>query len=296
MQLGVRGAVGAHLPHGQHMGAVDALGQPEAAGADGLHLVMGLLPEFHRHGTGHVAAEAVHDGGPLLQCVDLIAPQIAVGVVQIHDVPPVGHLAGGLALLIPQEELRVLGGQHGVRRGVVIHYVDDALHAPVVDGVHQMAQVVDGAHVGVHRPVVPDGVGAAHGALAALLADGVDGHQPQDIRTQPLQAVEVALQGTEGALLRVSADENAVNDLVPQGEIGVACHRKALLCQSNLLRWFIAASRGTRPPSVRGCSVPAPCAACFRRSHRPPHRWFSWIPSRWPCRHAARSWRRPRPG
>ena len=112
---------------------------------------------------------------------------------------------------------------------MVIHHVDDALHAPVVDGVHQMAQVVHGAHVGVHRPVIPDGIGAAHGALTALLADGVNGHQPQDIRTQRFQAVEIALQRTERALLGVSSNKHAVDHLPPQGEIGVNCHKKALL-------------------------------------------------------------------
>ena len=130
----------------------------------------------------------------------------------------------------------MFGSQHGIRRGVVIHHVDDTLHAPVVDGVYQMAQVVDGAHVRVHCPVVPDGVGAAHGALAALLADGMNGHQPQDIRAQRPQAVKIALQSAEGALLRVSANKNTVNYLMSQLQIGVVCHRKALLCQSNLLQ------------------------------------------------------------
>ena len=115
LQLGIRGAIGAHFPHGQYMGAVDALCQPDTAGANCLHLVAGLPPEVQRHGAGHVTAKAVHNGRPLFQRIDLIAPQVAVRIVQIHNIPPVSHLAGGFSCGVLQEKFRVCRGQHGVR-------------------------------------------------------------------------------------------------------------------------------------------------------------------------------------
>ena len=115
LQLGIRGAIGTHCSHGQHMGAVDALRQPDTAGADCLHLVPGLPPEVQRHSAGHVTAKSIHNRRPLLQRIDLVTPQVAVRIVQIYDIPPVCHLAGGLAGSIPQEELRVSLRQHGVR-------------------------------------------------------------------------------------------------------------------------------------------------------------------------------------
>ena len=99
---------------------------------------------------------------------------------------------------------------------MVIHHVNDALHAPLVDGIHQMPQVILRTHVRVHRPVIPDGVGASHSALASGLTDGMDGHQPEDVRPQPPQSVQICLQRPEGALLRVAADKDAVDHLMPQ--------------------------------------------------------------------------------
>ena len=159
--------------------------------------------------------------GPLLQGVDLIVPQGGDGVVQVHDVPPVGHLAGGSSLLIPQEELRVVVGQDGVRRGVVVDHVDDAFHAAGVDGLHQVEEILPRTVFRVDGPVVADGVGAAQRALAALYPDGVDGHEPQDVRAESADAVQVALQGAERALRGVAADKDAVNDLMGQG---LVCH------------------------------------------------------------------------
>ena len=200
---------------------MDALRQPNAAGAHRLYLPAGTLPKLDGDAAGHVAAEAVHDGGPLLQGVDLIDPQCGDGVIQVHDVPPVGHLAGGSSLLIPQEELRVVVGQDGVRRGVVVDHVDDAFHAAGMDGLHQVEEILPRAVFRVDGPVVADGVGAAQRALAALYPDGVDGHEPQDVRAKSADAVQVTLQGVERTLRGVAADEHAVNDLMGQG---LVCH------------------------------------------------------------------------
>ena len=120
-------------------------------------------------------------------------------------------------------------GQHGVRRGVVIHHVDDALHAPGVDGVHQMDEILPRAVLRVDAAVVLNGVGAAQGALAALHADGMDGHEPDDVRAQAAQAVQIALQRPEGAILRVVADKDAVDHLMQQVFVGVFRHDVYLL-------------------------------------------------------------------
>lgn len=85
---------------------------------------------------------------------------------------------------------------------MVIDHVDDALHAPVVDGVDQMPEIIQRAEFGVHGAVVADGVGAAERALAVLFAGRVNGQQPDDVRAERLDAVEVRLHGSERCPLR----------------------------------------------------------------------------------------------
>ena len=269
------------------MGAVYALRQPDAAGADRFHLLPRPGPEVQGHAAGHIAAEAVHDLRPHFQRIDLIAPQLPVFVVQIHHVPPVRHMAAGSALLIVEKPLRVGVRQNGIRRRVVVHHVDDALHAPDVDGVHQMAEVLHGAVLRVHRPVILYGVGTAQRPLPPLRADGVDGHQPHDVRAQRLQPVQIPLQRPECALRGVVPHEHAVDQLMLQCLIRIHCHIDCLLSPEVLK---------IRPPSARECPAPLLFAACCRHFLRPPHRWSFLTRSRRPCRPAFRSSPPPRHG
>ena len=68
---------------------------------------------------------------------------------------------------------------------MIVYHVDDALHAPVMDGVHQMAQILHRSHIRIDGTVVTDRVGTAHRPLTAFFPDGMNGHQPEDIRPQP---------------------------------------------------------------------------------------------------------------
>ena len=269
------------------MGAVYALRQPNAAGADRFHLLPRPGPEVQGHAAGHIAAEAVHDLRPHFQRIDLVAPQFLVGIIQIYYIPPIRHMAAGPTLLVPEKPLRVGLGQHRVRRRVVVHHVDNALHAAVVDGVHQMAEILHAAVLRVHAPVVTDGVGTAQRALAAHLANRMDRHQPYDIRTQGAQSVQITFQRTKGALRCVVSHEHAVDQLMLQCLIRIHCHIDCLLSPEVLK---------IRPPSARGYPAPAPFAACCRHSRPPPHRWSFWTRSRTPCRPAFRSSLPPRHG
>ena len=267
------------------MGAVYALRQPDATGADSFHFLPRPGPEVQRHAAGHIAAEAVHDLRPHFQRIDLVAPQFLVGIIQIYYIPPIRHMAAGPTLLVPEKPLRVGLGQHRVRRCVVVDDVDDALHAPDVDGVHQMAEILHGAVLQVHVPVVTDGVGTAQRALAAHLANRMDRHQPYDIRTQGAQSVQITFQRTEGALRCVVSHEHAVDQLMLQCLIRIHCHIDCLLSPEVLK---------IRPPSARECPVPLLFAACCRHFLRPPHRWSFLTRSRRPCRPAFRSSPPPR--
>ena len=204
--------------------AVDALRQPDAARLDFFHCFPGLEPEFHRDKRGHVAAEAVHDLRPPAQALDLVIPQRPLAVVQVDHIGPVADLVAGPALRRFVKPLRVLTVEHGVRRGVVIYHVDDALHAPLMDLFHQAAEVLHGAVGRVHIPVVPVGVGAAQAALLALDADGVDGHEPDNVRAQGLDPVQIRNHREECPLLRVAADINGIDHLILQSGVGIGRH------------------------------------------------------------------------
>ena len=67
---------------------------------------------------------------------------------------------------------------------MVVDDVNDAFHAPRVNRVDQMLEIIQRAELRVHRAVVADGIRTAERALAVLFPRGVDGQQPDDIRTE----------------------------------------------------------------------------------------------------------------
>ena len=150
-----------------------------------------------------------------------------MAVIQIGHVPPVAEAVAERAVRLVEEPFRVVFCQPGIGRRVVIDYIDDALHAPVVDGVDQMPEIIQRAEFGVHGAVIADGVGAAERALAVLFAGRVNGQQPDDVRAERLDAVEVRLHGSEGARFGIIADIDGIQDLIAQGLFGIDSHKTA---------------------------------------------------------------------
>ena len=203
---------------------VHALAQPDRAGMHALNRLARGLPERHGHVAGHVAAEAVDDCGPLTQRRNLVLPQRGYVIVEINHIRPLADLVATPAAGLLVEEFRVFGHKCRVGRGVVIHHVDDALHAARVDFIHQMFEILHRAVFGVHGAVVAVCIGAAEAALFILHADGVDGHEPDDIHAQRADAVEIGLDGAEGALTCVVTDVDFINDALTQRKIGMFSH------------------------------------------------------------------------
>jgi len=83
---------------------------------------------------------------------------------------------------------------------VVGHPVDDYLKAELVGLLNGGLKVIHIAELGVDALVVLNGVVAAQLALAVLYANLVDGHKPEDIDAELLEAGEVCLHGLEGSL------------------------------------------------------------------------------------------------
>ena len=133
-----------------------------------------------------------------------------MAVIQICHVPPVAEAIAERSVRLVKEPLRVVLCQPGIGRRVVIDHVDDALHAPVVDGVNQMPEIIQRAELWVHSAVIADGVGAAERALAMLFTGRVDGQQPDDVRAKGLDTVEIRLNSGEGARFGIIADINGV--------------------------------------------------------------------------------------
>ena len=119
--------------------------------------------------------------------------------------------------------------QLGIGRGMIIHHVDDALHTPGVDGIHQVAKILHGAIGRVDAAVVAVGIGTAEAALLPLHADGMDGHEPEDVRAQAADAVQIGLKGAEGALGRMVAHIDGIDQCIAQGKGRIFCHKSFLL-------------------------------------------------------------------
>ena len=204
---------------------MDGLGQPDAVRVDlGDGLPRGA-PELDRHERRHVAAEAVDDLRPHHERVDLIGPEVAVAIVEVDDVCPVAHLIAGLAIRAVIEELRMRGVERGVRRGVVVDDVDHALHAALVNLIHERLEIVHRAIGGIDSTVVAVGIRAAEAAFFALYADRVDRQEPDDVRAESLDAIEIGDDRAERALRRMGADVDGVNDLILQVQISIDSHK-----------------------------------------------------------------------
>jgi len=121
---------------------------------------------------------------------------------------------------------RVFDGEVVVPGSVVGDPVQDHVHAAVVDCVDQPPEILMVAEFGIDALVVPDRVVAAEAAQAVLLADRVDGHEPQDAHAHILQTVKVRLERFKGALLRVLADVHLVHGEIAGPGAVVLCRRK----------------------------------------------------------------------
>ena len=52
----------------------------------------------------------------------------------------------------------------------------------------------------------------------------MDGHEPDDVRTQRRQTIQIALQRLKGTLLGMVTYKNAVDHFFPQAGVGLTCH------------------------------------------------------------------------
>ena len=224
IQLVIRRHGNALLPVEHNKAPVHRFGKPQAPRMHLFHGFARLAPELRRNERGDVAPEAVHDPRPIAEMPDLRVPKRGAGIVKVDDVRPFSRLVAEAAVRLAIVKLRMLGDVYRVRRRVVVHHVDDALHAARVDCVHERPEIPERTVFGVDRTVIAVGVGAAETAFLALLADGVNGQEPDDIRPQRADAVQIGDNGAERPLRRVVAHINAVYDLRAQSDIRILCH------------------------------------------------------------------------
>ena len=165
-----------------------------------------LQPELQRHERRHIAAEAVDYPCPHHERLYLIIPQFAFAVVEINNIRPVAYLVARTPIRAVVEPLRMLPKQRGIRRGVVIYHVYHAFHAARVYLVHECAEILHCAVRRVYLAVIAIRVGTAETAFLPLYPDGMNGHEPDNIRPQRLDAVKIGNHRAEGSLRRMAAD------------------------------------------------------------------------------------------
>ncbi len=114
--------------------------------------------------------------------------------------------------------------EQGVVGGVVVDDVDHDFEAEGVGVIAQQAEFFLVAVFGVDLAVVLDGVGTAEAAFFVELADGMDGHEPDDVDAHFAQAGQVGGDVGEGARTAVVAHVDFVDDEVAEGLGGGCCH------------------------------------------------------------------------
>ena len=89
-----------------------------------------------------------------------------------------------------------------VAAGVVGHPVEDHLEAFFMSGRQEVVEIFQRTEFRIDGAIVLHGIIAAERPLASLDADRMDRHQPEDVDTQFRKAVELRLDGREGAFRR----------------------------------------------------------------------------------------------
>ena len=108
---------------------------------------------------------------------------------------------------------------------MVVDHVDNALHSAGMDLIHKMPEVFHGAVLRVDRAVIPVGIRAAQTSLLPRHTDGMDGHKPDDVRTQGLDTVQIGDQGVKGPLRCVVAYIDGIDHIPAQADICLFCHK-----------------------------------------------------------------------
>ena len=89
----------------------------------------------------------------------------------------------------------------------------------------QCLEILHQAVFGIDAVIIGDGIWAAQRAFAVKLADRMDGHQPQHVNAQVLDARQVAGYALECALRAVAAHVDLVDDQAAKVFGCVLCHK-----------------------------------------------------------------------
>ena len=174
-----------------------------------------LLPEVDGYLARHVAAESVDAAvEPETHGGRHCCTHVRVAVVELGDVRPV-VLHDGVAQRVTYIPVgRALLDPAGIGRGVVGHPVQDYAQPESVGFGQEPVEILQRAEFGVDGFVAGDGVVRAEGSLALLDADGVDGHQPDDVHAQFSEPGQVACGRRQRPFGGVLAHVHFVDDRV----------------------------------------------------------------------------------
>ncbi len=204
----------------QEVGVVFILGKHQYR-PDGIKLGGGPVPELLRHQSREVTPVTVDTDifHPVFHGADHIVPQRLCRIVKLNHISPVegrDEIAQGV-FRIP---LRVFSGQWIVPGRVVAYPVEYHVEAHGVSAVYKRPEVVNSAELGIDALVVADGVVASELTLPVHLADGIDGHEPENVHSQLLQLGQLLLYAGEGSLIGELPGVDLIKDHVA-GPVGV---------------------------------------------------------------------------
>ena len=138
---------------------MDRLGEPQTFRIHLSHLSPCPEPELQRYKRGDIAAETIHYAGPLFQRVDLVIPEFLLSVVEVNDIVPFADAVSEAPVRFVIKPFRMADRQHGVRRRVVVHNIDNHLHAEPMRVADKSLKVLFRAEIRIDSPKVLDRVG-----------------------------------------------------------------------------------------------------------------------------------------
>jgi hypothetical protein len=186
-------------------------GEPE----QGFYGVQGgtrLPPEIQGHEVGHIAAEAVYVAfpDPKIHGGDHgLAHGLIVIIEVYYIIPAMGIIELAIDVLFIIFRMGI--GPNMVETGMVGHPINNDLHAGSMGLLYQVFEIAHGAKFGIGTGIVGTGIIATHGAFAASLANGCNGHEPEYFYAHIGQPGEVVCKGCKCSFRSILTDVDLIN-------------------------------------------------------------------------------------
>ena len=93
-----------------------------------------------------------------------------------------------------------------------------------MNGIHQFPEILQCSQFGIDPPVILNGIRTAQASFPVDPADGMNRHEPDDIRPERPDSGQIGNHGEECPLFRKISYEHGIDHLTAKFNAGITCH------------------------------------------------------------------------